>query len=108
MSPEEVREYVLRWQRAEVAYRVGKFEPAYNRRLLVDEGFRPGTVWWDQIVGKLQRAHVLGAQTVNGRQALAKCASATLAIVEAAVGEYGLLPTPGAPSGKNLQTLMRP
>lgn len=103
---EDLWDYIWRWQGGEASYRESKFGLSRNQDLLRSEGVGPGTVWWDQIVSKLHRASVLGLDTPNGRQAAAKCAAAALALVEAAIAEYGLLPEPGVPSGGNLEVLM--
>jgi hypothetical protein len=103
---QEVFEYCLRWQRGEFGYRSGKFDSADDVVLLLSEGIGEDTVWWDQIVAKLQRAGTLGLQTAAGRQAAAKCAAAALALVEAAVMVHGPLPEPGVPSGYNVDQLM--
>jgi hypothetical protein len=106
VTPEASRRYVSAWQAGEVPYRTTKFDSGQFQRVMTSEGVGPGTLWWDQIVGKLQRAHVLGLETPNGRQALAKCGAAVLALLEASVREYGLLPTPGVASGEYLGRLM--
>jgi len=100
--PEALFDYVQAWQRQELVYRLTKFPTTEKMRLLNQEGIGPGTVWHEQIASKLHRAHVLGVDTPNGRQAIAKCAAAALSLAETAVLVYGELPYGGVESGYGL------
>jgi hypothetical protein len=106
MTSEELYDYVREWQDGELPYRSTKFPLKLNREAMQNEGIGPGSLWWDQIVGKLERANTLGLDSAVGRQALAKCAAAVLALTQAAVDSYGPLPKPGVPSGYNLDSPM--
>lgn len=99
-------QYVHEWQLGELVYRTDKFPLMERRRLLSEQGIAPGTVWHEQITSKLHRAMVLGIDTANGRQAVAKCAAAALSLTETSVLVYGALPRPGVSSGYGLDDLL--
>lgn len=66
----------------------------------------PWETWWNQqLENYMHRAHVLGLDTPNGRQALAKFTATAMGMLMAAVRVYGPLPKPGVPSGENLEDL---
>lgn len=99
----ETEEYVREWLARERAYTIDKFG------LDQDNDHTPldnWNLWWDQqFENYLHRAHVLGLDTPNGRQALAKFVATAVGLLETAVRLYGPLPKPGVPSGENLGLL---
>jgi len=106
------RIYVQDWVGDEAEYQDGKFgfksDDEHTREFQEEE--RPldnlAPPWWfAQINMYLDRAYVLGLDTPNGRQAVAKAAATCMGFLESTVRVFGPLPEPGVTSGENLDKL---
>jgi len=105
-SDEEALEQVILWINIERHYTLEKFSSIEDRTHIVewqladyldDEEIQ----WWDrQLENYLYRARVLGLDTPNGRQALAKFVSTAVGMLSATVQQFGPLPKAGLPSGE--------
>lgn len=101
----ETEEYVREWLRKERQYTIQKFGlDADDEHTNIYVGD-----WWEQQLNNyLYRARVLGIDSINGRQALAKFVATGVGMLEACVRKYGPLPIPGVTSGDNLGTIFIP
>lgn len=107
-----VRDYVHKWVADESRYQDEKFgldqDDEHTREFQNEE--RPfdnlNPPWWiHQVTMYLDRAYLLGLDTPNGRQAVAKATATCMGFMESTVRVYGLLPEPGVTSGENLDNL---
>lgn len=98
-------DYVREWLARERGYTLDKFGIDLDNEH-IGEGLDG---WWQQQFDNyLHRADLLGLDTINGRQALAKFVATAVGCLEAAVRIYGPLPEPGVPSGYNVDTIFAP
>lgn len=99
----EAFEHVIYWLRGERHYTLEKFGSEQDREHVRDfANAEYGRETWfnSQFDVYYHRAWVLGLDTPNGRQALAKFVSTAAGMLAAATQEYGELPKPGVPSGE--------
>lgn len=105
----ETEEYVREWLKRERDYTLAKFGLDQDNQHILEWAEERTEDWWDQqLENYYHRARVLGLDTVNGRQALAKFVATSVGMLEAAVRQYGPLPEPGVTSGENLDNLFQP
>lgn len=110
-DPQVVAEYVLGWLRDERAYQIEKFgleqdDQHTQEWAVLQTANEFSESWWEkQFENYLGRASVIGLDTPNGRQALAKFVATAVGMLEAAIRLYGPLPEPGVPSGQNPNNL---
>lgn len=103
--------YAIGWLCDERQYTVDKFGTEADRQHIeeyqnCDVALSRSAGWWSQQLDNyLGRVEVLGLDTPNGRQALAKFVSTALGMLSATVEVFGELPEPGVPSGENLTNL---
>ena len=90
------------WFKGETGYQDGKWDSVRGEHdaLMAGDGLSKNGRWRSDIDMYLHRAHVLGLDNPNGRQALAKAAMVVIAAVESATRVYGPLPEPGHTSGE--------
>lgn len=92
----------LEWLKTEHAvYSDAKFDeqrPEHDERLRED-GIGIESWWRLQVFQYVQRAHVLGLETPQGRQALAKGLAAYTGLLESTIRVHGPLPPAGVSSG---------
>lgn len=103
-------DYCLQWLVYEREYTLDKFGKDQDQRHVKEfhelRTESSADNWWDQqLENYYHRFQVLGLDTPNGRQALAKFVSTALGMLTAAVQVYGPLPEPGVSSGENLDKL---
>lgn len=97
--PEYDAMQVFSWLIRERNYQLGKFGVAQDDEHTRDDGLAQEGWWWRQLMNYYHRAHVLGLDTPNGRQALAKFTATACGLTESVVRVHGPLPEPGYPSG---------
>lgn len=97
--PEYDAMQVFSWLIRERNYQLGKFGVEQDDTHTRVDGLSQTGWWWRQLLNYYHRASVLGLDTVNGRQALAKFTATACGLTESAVRVYGALPDPGYPSG---------
>jgi hypothetical protein len=95
---------VFAWLRGERVYQLKKFGLQADD-VHTQDGLQKDRWWWTQLTNYYHRAQVLGLETVNGRQALAKFVATSCGLLESAVRLYGPLPPPGVPSGHNIEIM---
>lgn len=106
-----VEDYVRNWLKDERAYTLHKFGIEKDNlhikvwNILETPNEYDESWWSTQLDNYYFRAGILGLDTVNGRQALAKFVATAIGMLEACVREFGYLPEPGVPSGENLDNL---
>lgn len=96
-------EQSIHWLRKERHYTLQKFGTEQDRQHVRDfaEAEYGHATWFNQQFDTYyHRAWVLGLETHNGRQALAKFVSTAAGMLSAAIQEYGVLPEAGVPSGE--------
>lgn len=99
LTPE--REQLLAWLKAEWAYADAKFgdqRPGHDGHMWED-GVGEGGWWFAQVFQYVRRAEVLGLDSLQGRQAIAKCWAAMGGMVESVIRTHGDLPPGGRTSG---------
>lgn len=92
----------LTWYQKELDYVDKKFDDQRNghdHEMFVD-GLDDGGFWFRQIFQYVPRARLLGLNTPNGRQALAKMAMTAIGCLESCIRVFGPLPEPGFTSGE--------
>jgi hypothetical protein len=90
---------VFNWLIGERAYQLNKFGIAQDD-LHTAEGINMNdSWWWNQMVMYIHRSAILGLETPNGRQALAKFVATACGMLESVVRTHGPLPTPAQSSG---------
>lgn len=98
-------QYVRLWLKGERDYTIEKFGIDEDNQHTTQWSQEDKTWWTDQLDNYYHRAGVLGLDTINGRQALAKFVATAVGMLESSVRLFGPLPEPGVPSGQNLDTI---
>jgi hypothetical protein len=100
------RHMVARWIRIErdeyanKKYQPGKAEYAARLRDIQENGLNPNSTEMVFLLNYLKRAELLGVETLAGRQAFGKFVVTATAMFERIFLAFGMLPTPGVPSGE--------
>lgn len=97
--PEYDAMQVFSWLIRERNYQLNKFGIAQDDDHTRTFGLAQDGWWWRQLLNYYHRAGVLGLETTNGRQALAKFTATACGLTESVIRVYGPLPEPGYPSG---------
>ncbi|HWL37301.1 MAG TPA: hypothetical protein VNQ77_14050 [Frankiaceae bacterium] len=97
--PEYDAMQVFSWLIRERNYQLRKFGVAQDDEHTRADGVRQDGWWWRQLLNYFHRAGVLGLDTPNGRQALAKFTATACGLTESVIRVHGPLPEPGHPSG---------
>lgn len=104
IDEQEAHTQVLDWLDEERVYTLEKFGTDKDRFHVEEFVAREHPIdneWWTmQLDNYYHRAHVLGIDNPNGRQALAKFVATAVGMLAATVQVYGPLPEPGVPSGE--------
>jgi hypothetical protein len=92
---------IFAWLRSERFYQIAKFgiaqDDTHTRQGIDYDGW-----WWRQLTNYYHRALILGINSPQGRQALAKFIATGCGLLESVVRVHGALPAPGVPSGENI------
>ncbi len=101
--PEErsARLHWLTWYQKELVYVDNKFDDQRNGHdeEMRTQGISDESFWFRQIFQYVPRARLMGLDTPNGRQALAKMCMTAIGCLESCLRVHGPLPEPGQPSG---------
>jgi hypothetical protein len=100
LTPE--RAEALAWLREELQYVDTKYaalRPEHDEQTKLDDTLDGYGFWTLEIGRYLHRANLMGLDTLNGRQAVAKALSTCLGLVESVIRVHGHLPDPGHSSG---------
>ena len=97
--PEYDAMQLFSWLIRERNYQLAKFGVAQDDLHTRTDGLADSGWWWRQLMNYFHRARVLGLDTANGRQALAKFTATACGLTESVIRVHGPLPEPGYPSG---------
>jgi len=98
-APEYDAMHLFSWLIRERNYQLNKFGVQQDDDHTRADGLSQDGWWWRQLMNYFHRAGVLGLDSVNGRQALAKFTATACGLTESVIRVYGPLPDAGYPSG---------
>lgn len=103
METEDPHMYeLLKWIQKEWDYAMGKFGTTVYKEEdedLAELAVTERSWWYNQVIQYIGRARDFGLGTYRGRQAVAKTAVTSLAMVASVIRVHGPLPDAGTPSG---------